>query len=441
MSYIPQTQKEKDEMLREIGAGSIDALFSDIPKDIIDKSSFTLPAPMSELELARELSRLSNKNLNLDEHVSYLGAGRYNHFIPAAVKHLAGRSEFYTAYTPYQAEISQGMLQAIFEFQSFMCRLTGMDVCNASMYDGATAFAEAASLAVRHTGKNKVLVASSVHPNYREVLKTYGQAASWEIIEISYSKEGLTEKINKTDFAAIMCQQPNFFGCLENLGEMSDVAHKNNALFIVSIDPISLGILKPPSDFGADIVAGEGQSLGSTISFGGPGLGIFAVKNALIRLIPGRLVGETVDHDGKRGFVLTLQAREQHIRREKALSNICTNSALMALAATIYLSLMGKQGLKQVANLCLQKTNYLKKKLPATKGISLPFPAPTFKEFVIKTSIDPEKINAALLENKIIGGLDLGGLYPELKNHMLWCATEKITKEDMDKTAEILAKI
>lgn len=440
MSYIPQTKIEKEEMLKQIGVSSTGALFSDIPDKIVNKSGFKLPPPASEIELKGELGKLSRDNLGTDKAVSFLGAGRYNHYIPSVVSHLVSRSEFYTAYTPYQAEMSQGILQAIFEFQSLICRLTGMDVCNASMYDGATSFAEAASLAVRHTGKSKILVSSAAHPNYIEVLKTYAKAASWEIIELPL-KSGITETINTDNFAAVMCQHPNFFGCIENLKSLGDFAHNNHALFVVSVDPISLGLLKPPADFNADVVVGEGQSLGSPVSFGGPGLGIFAVKNDLIRLIPGRLVGETVDHDGKRGYVLTLQAREQHIRRDKALSNICTNSALMALAATIYLSFVGKSGLQKVAADCLHKANYLKKRLSSTKGFSLPFFAPTFKEFAINTPLPPEKINKALLDNNIIGGLDLNRFYPNMKNHMLWCATELISKNDIDKAINIITRL
>ncbi|MFH1761937.1 MAG: aminomethyl-transferring glycine dehydrogenase subunit GcvPA [bacterium] len=438
MSYCPHTKHDQDSMIKEAGLSSVSAMFSDIPKEIINKSSFALPAPLSEIELGKELSAAANKNISVGSRASFMGGGSYHHFIPAAVKHLAGRSEFYTAYTPYQAEMSQGMLQAIFEYQSYICRLTGMDVANASLYDGATALAEAAALAVRSTGKSRVLFYGPVNPNYLAVLKTYAKAASWIVEEL---KDG------DSDFACILCQQPNFFGCIEDLSKVSDIAHKNNALFIVSVDPISLGILKPPSEYGADIVVGEGQSLGSPPSFGGPGLGFFAATKKYMRLVPGRLVGETTDSDGKRGYVLTLQAREQHIRREKAYSNICTNSALMALAATIYLSLMGKSGLKKVAELCLQKSHYLKEKISSIKGFSSPLlvaryslPAFTFKEFVIKSEKPIKDINNALLKEGFIGGIDLEQFCPELKNHMLLCVTELITKEDMDKVSLVLSE-
>jgi len=406
MTYVPNTIKDQKEMLKTVGKPSVDELFADIPEKVKLKKEISLPKPLSEPELLEELKNLSEKNKTSS---SFLGGGSYNHFIPSVVKHIVSRSEFYTAYTPYQAEVSQGILQVIYEYQTMICELTGMDVANASMYDGATAMAEAAFLACRATTRKKVVVSRAVHPEYRKVLKTYTDGGQVDLVETD------DNMIGGQGVACFILQQPNFFGCIEEVKGLADQFHSKGALFIVVADPISLGILKAPGDYGADIVVGEGQSLGNPRNFGGPGLGIFAVKKPFIRQMPGRIVGQTVDKEGKRGFCLTLQTREQHIRREKAPSNICSNEALAALAATVYLSVMGKQGLRKVAELCLQKANYLKNKF---KG-QLAFNTPTFKEFVIRT------------EKKI--GLDLGQFYPEMKNHRLICVTELTKKEEMDK--------
>lgn len=424
MNYMPNTSKDQESMLKSIGKSSIDELFSDIPKKVRLTKPVPLPPPLSEPELLEELGSYACSCSS--PHSSFLGGGSYNHFIPSAVKHIISRSEFYTAYTPYQAEASQGILQAIYEYQTMICELTGMDVANASMYDGATALTEAAFLACRATGRKEIAVSSAVHPEYRKVLNTYAKGA--DLLTTNN-----LEPTNNT--ACVILQQPNFFGCIENVKGLAEKVHSKGALFIVSVDPISLGILKAPGDYGADIVVGEGQSLGNPKSFGGPGLGIFAVKKELARQIPGRVVGQTVDAEGKRAFCLTLQTREQHIRRERAPSNICSNEALAALAATVYLSVMGKAGLRKVADLCLQKANYLRNKL---RDI-LAFPAcppksaeggrrrdvPFFKEFVIKT------------QKEI--GLDLGNFYPDLKGCRLICVTELTTKEQMDKLAEGLS--
>ncbi|MFC1560199.1 aminomethyl-transferring glycine dehydrogenase subunit GcvPA [Candidatus Margulisiibacteriota bacterium] len=439
MQYIPNTDPDRKEMLSLTGKGSIDELFADIPKALKAGELKDIPEASSESELKRTLKGLSEKNSPTNKSVSFLGAGSYNHFIPSIVDHIVSRSEFYTAYTPYQPEISQGMLQAIFEYQSMICSLTGMDVANASMYDGATALAEAISLAISHTGRKKVLISKTVHPNYRQVVNTYANGAAWEIFEVGYRKDGISDlekfKAQVDDkTACIVISNPNFFGCLEDIKSFSEAAKAKGTLLIVSIDPVSLGILKRPGDLGVDIVVGEGQSLGLSQNFGGPYLGIFAVKKDLMRLVPGRIVGETVDKEGKRGYVLTLQAREQHIRRERAGSNICSNEALCALAATVYLSTMGKQGLKEVADQCLQKANYAKEKL--SKLVA--FKAPTFKEFVIKLPGSVDKVNKKLLKNGIIGGLDLGKYYPELKNHMLIAVTEMVKKEDIDNFMKLL---
>jgi glycine dehydrogenase subunit 1 len=418
MRYIPHTAKDQKDLLACVGKPSLEALFEDVPKKVRVKKELALPQPLSEPELLAELGTLSSASSSAS---SFLGGGSYDHFIPSAVKHIVSRSEFYTAYTPYQAEASQGTLQATYEYQSMICELAGMDVANASMYDGATALAEAALLAVRATGKKEIVISSAAHPDYRQVLRTYAKGADLTVKEAPYKKTGGTGDWGLGNGTACMIlQQPNFFGCLEEVTELADKVHAAGALFIVSADPISLGLLKPPGDYGADIVVGEGQALGNARAFGGPGLGIFAVKKALVRQLPGRLSGLTTDHDGKRGFCLTLQTREQHIRRERAPSNICSNEALAALAAAAYLSLMGKSGLKKVAELCLQKANYLKKKL----GKKVVFSSPGFKEFVVKTK-------------KPIG-LSLEGFYPELKGCRLICVTELAKKADLDDLAASL---
>ena len=417
MRYIPNTAQDQQNMLKSIKKGSTDELFRGVPEKAKLKKELPLPSPLSEPELLNKLKRASEKNKSSS---SFLGAGCYNHFVPSVVKHIASRSEYYTAYTPYQAEASQGILQVIYEYQSLLCELTGMDVANASMYDGATAMVEAAFLACRVTGRKEILVSAAVHPEYRKVLKTYAKGADLIVREIPYTKDGQSGGLesgagNKT--ACVILQQPNFFGCIENVKGLAEKIHSKGGLFIVSADPISLGILLPPGKYGADIVVGEGQSLGNPQAFGGPGLGLFAVKKDLVRQIPGRVVGQSVDSEGKRGFCLTLQTREQHIRREHATSNICSNEALAALAASVYLSVMGKEGLRKAAELCLQKACYLKKKL-ADKVV---FSSPTFKEFAVKT--------------KQPLGLDLASFYPELKGSRLICVTELTTREEMDQLA------
>jgi glycine dehydrogenase subunit 1 len=439
-------------MLAAIGAASVEDLFSNIPKEK-RLAALALPSPISEIDLEKEMAALAKKNLSAKSASCFLGAGAYNHFIPAAVGHLVKRSEFYTSYTPYQPEISQGMLQAIFEYQTYVCQLTGMDVSNASLYDGASALAEAASMAYHKTGRNKILVSRVVHPEWRAVLKTYAQAMEKIVEEIPYTPDG-----GQTDFAAlqkmlgspsaadvagVVLPQINFFGVIEDLAPATEIIKKTGALAIATFDPIALGLLAPPGEIGFDIAVGEGQALGNAISLGGPGLGMIAAKKDLVRFLPGRIVGQTVDHNGKRGFVLTLQAREQHIRREKAASNICSNEALCALAAAVYLSLMGKNGLKKVANLCLCKASYLRQRFAdgAAKGFDVTFGnAPIFKEFIVKTPKPPAEINARLAEKNIIGGLDLGRFYPELANHWLLCVTEVSSKEELDTLLSVLRR-
>lgn len=420
MRYIPNSDKDRRAMLPALGRTSIEELFRDIPREVRVKNDPALPPPLSEPELMDEMKALSSAS-SLSSF--FMGGGCYEHFIPSAVKHIVGRSEFYTAYTPYQAEISQGVLQAIYEYQTMICELTGMDAANASMYDGATALAEAALLAARATGRKEVVVSTAAHPDHRGVLRTYAKGAGLAVKEVPYDRaSGLTPHPPSLSpqTACVILQQPNFFGCVEEIEGLAQKVHAAGGLFIVSADPISLGLLKAPGEYGADLVVGEGQSLGNPRSFGGPGLGIFAVKKDLARQLPGRLSGMTVDLEGRRGFCLTLQTREQHIRRERASSNICSNEALAALAAAAYLAVMGKGGLRQAATLCLQKSNYLKKKL----GKKNAFSSPTFKEFVVKS--------------KKSLGLGLGRFYPELKGHRLVCVTELAQKTALDKAAATL---
>lgn len=443
--YIASTCEEREEMLKSIGMNSIDELFSDIPENLKLNRRLDLEAPYSELEVMRKLSSLSKKNLSVDDATCFLGAGAYDHYVPSAISHIVSRSEFYTAYTPYQPEISQGTLQVIFEYQSLICELTGMDVANASMYDNATAVAEAAKMVVGATKKKKVVVSKAVHPEARRVLATYMDFNNIEVVEIDV-KDGITdiEKLeaavdNKT--AGVIIQSPNFFGCVEDAEAVEKLTHANKANLIMSVDPISLGILKTPGEIGADVVVGDGQALGNFMSFGGPYLGFMAVTNKLMRKVPGRVVGETEDSDGKRAYVLTLQAREQHIRREKATSNICSNQGLNAVRATIYMSLMGKEGLKEVATQCLQKSHYAYEKLLATGKVKPVFNAPFFKEFAVEVSADVDTVNAKLKEAGIIGGYNLSKDYSDLKNATLICVTEKRTKAEIDKLADVLGGI
>jgi glycine dehydrogenase subunit 1 len=430
-------------MLEEIGVESIDDLFESIPPHLRLKTEVNLPSSLSEMELVSRMRELSKKNVSLDEYVSFLGAGSYDHFIPAVVDHLSSRSEFYTSYTPYQAEASQGTLQAIYEYQSLTCNLFKMEASNATLYDGATALAEAVILAYNVNHRRKVLIAKTIHPEYRQVLTTYiERTLGLSIVAIGY-KDGimdlaeLKEKIDE-DTSCVVVQNPNFFGCLEEVKKIEEIAHKFGSLYIVSVDPISLGLLIPPGDYNADIAVGEGQSLGNHLNFGGPYLGIFTCKKEFLRKMPGRIVGETTDKKGKRGFVLTLQTREQHIRREKASSNICTNHNLNALRAAIYLSTMGEEGLKEVANLCLQKSHYAAKKISQIPGFELSFNSPFFKEFSVKCPISSDKINKLLWNNKIIGGFGVGKFYPGLRDSLLFCITEKRTKGEIDKLTWLL---
>jgi len=418
-------------MLRDIGVSSIEELFQDIPEKV-RHAHFNLPSPLSELELKKELRQLANQNVDLDNYACFLGAGSYRHFIPGLVNHIVWRSDFYTAYTPYQPEVSQGTLQPVYEYQSLVCQLTGMEVSNAGMYDGSTSAAEAAVMACMITKRDKVAVFTTVNPTYREVIATYveGRNLSVETVELNSSLS--------SDCACLVVQQPNFFGYFEEVEAFVQKAHDIGALLIAIVDPISLGMFKAPGDYGADIAVAEGQPLGMPMSFGGPYLGIFACRKEYVRQMPGRIVGKTVDVDGRPGYMMTMVTREQYIRREKAISNICTSEALMALAAAVYLATLGKRGLKQVAELCYHKAHYAAEAISKLKGYSLAFQQPFFKEFVIRCPIAPSKINDALLKEKIIGGLDISHM---VDNGMLLCATEMNTKQEIDRLVEILGKL
>ena len=429
--YLPLTDADRRAMLQDIGVSSIEELFQDIPEKV-RHAHFNLPHPMSELEIKKGLWQLANQNADLDNYACFLGAGSYRHFIPGLVNHIVWRSDFYTAYTPYQPEVSQGTLQPVYEYQSLVCQLTGMEVSNAGMYDGSTATAEAAVMACMITKRDKVAVLTTVNPTYREVIATYveGRNLSVETIELNSSLS--------SDYACLVVQQPNFFGYFEEVEAFVQKAHDIGALLVAVVDPISLGMFKAPGDYGADIAVAEGQPLGIPVSFGGPYLGIFACCKEYVRQMPGRIVGKTVDVDGRPGYMMTMVTREQYIRREKAISNICTSEALMALAAAVYLATLGKRGLKQVAELCYHKAHYAAEAISKLKGYSLAFQQPFFKEFVIRCPVAPSKINEALFKEKIIGGLDISHM---IDNGMLLCATEMNTKQEIDKLVEILGKL
>ena len=441
--YIPNTEPEQAEMLATLGLNSLDDLFHDIPDQYRDPF-LDLPAPLSEQEIQRELSLLASQNRPLNSGPSFLGAGSYNHFVPSVVKAIMTRGEFLTAYTPYQPEVSQGTLQVIYEFQTLIGNLYGMEVANAGMYDGATSLAEGVLMACRVTQRHQIVVSDRVAPAYQQVIRTYCQAQGIEIRTV-FDWE---PEINP-ETACLVMQYPNFFGDIEDLRKHSKVAHDQGALLVVSADPMAMGMFNSPGHYDADIVTGEGQPLGIPTSYGGPYLGLFTTKQQYIRQMPSRLVGKTVDTEGRTGYVLTLQTREQHIRRERATSNICTNEALYALAATIYLAATGKQGLRQVAELCYHKAHYAAAQIEKLPGYSLPFPSTFFQEFVVQCPTKPATINRRLLEQNILGGLDLSrppysSPLPmgdgEGGNYMLLCATEMNTKEDIEALVSALGE-
>ncbi len=430
--YLPNTDADRKAMLKEIGVSSVEELLKDIPDQLLH-SKFNLPAPMSELEIKKELQKMSRGNATLDEYACFLGAGSYRHFIPGTVDAIIGRSDFYTAYTPYQPEVSQGTLQPVYEYQSLICQLTGMEVSNAGMYDGSTSAAEAAIMASVVTKRSKVAVLDTVNPVYREVLNSYAKEGKGFSVETVDSKSGQMS----SDSACLIVQQPNFLGYFEDMEPLVKQAHDNGALLISIFDPIALGMYKPPADYGADIAVAEGQPLGIPVCFGGPYLGLFACRMAYVRRMPGRIVGKTVDTEGTPGYVMTMVTREQYIRREKAISNICTSEALMALAAAVYLATLGKAGLKQVAELCYHKAHYAADAISKLKGYSLAFDKPFFKEFAVKCPAAPARINEALFKEGILGGLDISGT---VDNGMLLCVTEMNDKKEIDKLVEILGK-
>ena len=490
MSYIPHTDSDRAAMLAEIGVETVGDLFLDVPESV-RYPELKLPDPLSEMEILRELRALSEENADLDHHACFLGAGAYNHFVPSVVGHIIGRSEFYTAYTPYQPEISQGTLQAIFEYQSMVCALTGMEVANASHYDGATSLAEAAlmSVSVSRGKRCKIIVSPTVHPEYRATLRTYTRGSDLAVVgddDLTYELDDLKALLDD-DTACLIIQNPDFFGQLEKANELDQLAeavHTAGALLVVNTDPISLGLFTPPGEYGADIVVGEGQALGNPLNFGGPYLGLFACREDYMRKMPGRLIGETVDTEWRRGFVLTLSTREQHIRRERATSNICTNQALCALAAGAYLAAMGKSGLRKVAELCYHKAHYAAERIRQIPGFSLPLRGGDkggsklfFKEFVVGCPKPPGEINEALLKRGIIGGYDLGKVLsplslgtvldrtvldrtvqgtvqcqrtrglskgrdlPQLEDCMLFCVTEMNTRAEIDRLVAALEEV
>src|SRR5271168_3501147 len=441
MRYLPKSPGERIEMLQQIGAGSIDDLFSTIPQEYRLERDLDVPRQMAESEIIDYFKRAAARNAT--GYTSFLGAGAYRHYRPVIIDSLVQRGEFLTSYTPYQAEISQGTLQAIFEFQTMICELTGMDIANASMYDGSTGAAESEMMAVRITGRDQVIVARTVHPEYREVMQTYAQHRCNRAREVNFGEDGRIDlaalDAAVTDqTACVLVQSPNFLGVVEDIPAIAEIAHKKGALLIVSIaEAVSLGIVRPPVE--ADIVSMEAQSFGVALSYGGPYCGVLAAKEKYVRQMPGRLVGETKDQQGRRGFVLTLSTREQHIRREKATSNICTNQALVALMTTIFLTVYGKEGVRELALQNLAKAKYAADKLGAHGGARLLFAtSPRFHEFVLQTSESPEQLNAQLLKQKVIGSLPLGRWYPERGNACLWCTTELNTREQIDHAASLL---
>ena len=443
VSYIQNSETDRQAMLKAIGVETIEDLFACIPPEARAPEQLDIPLSMTEMELSMLASDLSGKNRSASSSPCFLGAGIYDHYVPAVIDFLASRSEFYTAYTPYQAEASQGTLQAIFEYQTMIVGLTGLDVSNASLYDGASAVAEAASLAMQSKRKKKIVVARSMNPEYRQVLQSYldsygGECVACPVVD-GTTDIAATEALLEKDVAALIIQHPNFFGSLEEVAELSRIAKEKGVLFVISVDPISLGVLQSPGHYGADIAIGEGQGLGNPMYAGGSTFGFMAVTESLLRKLPGRLVGETLDRDGRRGFCLTLQAREQHIRRDKASSNICTNQGVLALRGAIYLAAVGKQGLKRVAESCTVKAHELAEKIEALNGYSVPFKT-FFKEFAVQCPVSPKEIEQAMTDANLLGGYNLSRYYPELENHILVAVTEKRTEAEMKRFVEVLKK-
>lgn len=445
MPYIPNTQKEVTEMLRVIGADSVEQLYRQIPAQIKLKNPLNIPSGLSELETQRTVKGLSRKNIPLSEFNSFLGAGCYDHYRPAALDAILSQAQFLTAYTPYQAECSQGILQAIYEYQSYICLLTGMEVTNASMLDGASSLAEAVLMSLRITGRNKVIVPASLNPEYLETLKTYLSGFDFAVEQLPTSEDGLInleafKQALDENVGSCVIQSPNFFGLIENIQDLSDAAKEKGILTVMVANPLSLAIFKQPAKLGVDIVCGDGQPLGGSLNFGGPSFGFLATKNDYLRQLPGRIVGKTKDSQGDCAYCLTLQTREQHIRRQKATSNICSNHSLTAIAAGIYLSLLGKQGVSDAARYSFSNTQYLYQRLKEVRGVNIPYASGVFNEFLWEVE-NCQDILDKLYARKIIAGFSIGEIFPEHKNGILSCCTEKKTKDDIDQFIYFLAEI
>jgi len=443
MDFVPITEDNRKQMLDAIGARSLEDLLKGIPREI-PRADLNLPKGLSEPELLAETQALACRNSTTESHISFLGAGAYGHWIPSVVRYVCSRGEFLTAYTPYQPEASQGTLQAMFEFQSMLCELTGMEAANASLYEGASALTEACLLSLRETGRTKLLIAGTLHPEYRQTLQTYLKHSDARVVEIP-APSGVIDPAQlvgqiDSQVAAVVVQHPNAYGCLESMPVLAEAAHQAGALFVAAVNPISLGLLNPPGAYGADIVVGEGQPLGNELNFGGPYLGLFACSKALIRRMPGRIVGRTRDAQGRTGYVLTLQTREQHIRRARATSNICTNEAMMALAASVTLAALGTKGFQDLALQNLQKAHYCFERLIQIPGIKPLFAKPFFNEFALRIPVDPDQLNHKLFEQGFVGGWALKHWNPEQLNGWLLCVTEARSKEEIDRFVQTVER-
>jgi glycine dehydrogenase subunit 1 len=442
MDFVPHTPADDRAMLDRLGLGTIDELFEPVPAEVRVRAGLDVPAALSEPELIDHLARFAATTTGNDSLVCFAGGGAYDHYVPAAVRALAARAEFATSYTPYQPELSQGVLQAIFEFQTCVCELYGLDVANASLYDGANALAEAANLAVRATARDRVLVGATVHPHYVEVLRTYTSGLGIDVNVVPAGNGGVVEwsSVDAAGAAAVIAQSPNFFGLLEDIGTATDAAHAGGALGIAVTDPTAMGILESPGAQGADVAVGEGIALGNSLSYGGPAVGLFATRQELVRQVPGRIAGETLDADGRRAFVLTLQAREQHIRRAKATSNVCTNQTLMAIAAAVHLAWLGPHGLRRLGELCIARTDALARRLAEIPGCEVAFTGPRFKEIVLRTPAAGRDLVGALAGAGFLVGPALGRWRPDLSDCILVAATERRTGDDIEAVAEAIEK-
>jgi glycine dehydrogenase subunit 1 len=442
MDFVPHTSEDDLAQLKAIGAASIEELFAAIPPEVRLKGDLDVPASLSEVELMRHMTELAQRSKGAADLVCFAGGGAYDHYVPAAVKSLAGRAEFSTSYTPYQPELSQGVLQALFEFQTLVCEIYGMEVANASLYDGANALVEGVNLAARVTKRDKVVISRAVNPTYREVLRTYTSGLGFDIVEVDFGDDGTTVPgaIDATDAAAVVVQYPNFFGAIEDVRSIAQRAHDAGALLVAVTDPTAMGVLESPGALGADIAVGEGHALGNPLSYGGPYVGLFATTQDKVRQVPGRIAGETVDVDGRRAYVLTLQAREQHIRRAKATSNVCTNQTLMAIAASVHLSWLGPVGLARLGEVSARNTAFLATRLNELPSCRIAFAGPRFKEFVLATPIPGHELTRALARRGFLVGPALGRWYPELSDCLLVSATERRNEQDVDELVEAVEK-